>query len=132
MADHVNIDELDDIVAERGSEEASARWEAREIWRALDAKTTGALHLRLHPGRRSPFTHRHECVEELYLILSGTGRVNIDGEIRDVRPRDAIRVLPTVNRAFEAGPDGLEILAFGPRADDGVPVAVAWTDDDPT
>jgi hypothetical protein len=28
---------------------------------------------------------------------------------------DAIRVAPTVARAFEAGPDGLELLVFGPR-----------------
>ena len=30
-------------------------------------------------------------------------------------PMDALRVAPTVTRAFEAGPDGLELLAFGPR-----------------
>ena len=33
----------------------------------------------------------------------------------DVRPLDAIRVDPAVTRAFEAGPDGLELLVFGER-----------------
>jgi hypothetical protein len=28
---------------------------------------------------------------------------------------DAIRVSPEVARAFEAGPEGLELLVFGPR-----------------
>lgn len=53
-----NIRDLEDIVATRGSAAHTKRWEAREIWSAVDARNTGALHIRLHPGKRSPFTHR--------------------------------------------------------------------------
>ena len=34
---------------------------------------------------------------------------------RRSRPLQAIRVAPDVARGFEAGPDGLELLAFGPH-----------------
>jgi mannose-6-phosphate isomerase-like protein (cupin superfamily) len=61
-------------------------------------------------------------------VLSGSGRVKLGDEIRDVRPRDAIRVAPSTPRAFEAGADGLELLAFGPHVPgDGEPVADDWT-----
>jgi uncharacterized cupin superfamily protein len=95
---------------------------------ALGAEQTGVTHFRLHPGKRSPFTHRHVEAEEVYVILAGSGRVKLDDEVADIRPLDAIRVAPQVARAFEAGPDGLEWLAFGPHhAADGEPVDDPWT-----
>ena len=42
-----------------------------------------------------------------------------------------IRVAPEVVRAFEAGPDGLDIIAVGgpkPEEGDGVRVTAAWPD----
>jgi hypothetical protein len=42
--------------------------------------------------------------------------VKLDDEIKDVGPLDAIRVGPSVVRAFEAGDEGLDLLAFSPRA----------------
>jgi mannose-6-phosphate isomerase-like protein (cupin superfamily) len=71
--------------------------------------------------------HRHASAEEIYVILSGTGRIKLDDEILDVRALDAIRVAPAVARALEAGNDGLEFLAFGPHhAADGEPVDDDW------
>ena len=71
--------------------------------------------------------HRHHSAEEIYVILSGTGRAKLDDEIVEVRPLDAIRVPPEVARAFEAGGDGLEFLAFGPHhPGDGEPVDDPW------
>jgi hypothetical protein len=41
----------------------------------------------------------------------------------------AVRVAPKVMRAFEAGPDGIELLAFGPRHDgDGEVIQGWWSD----
>ncbi len=61
------------------------------------------------------------------MILTGGGWVKLDDEVFDVRARDAIRVAPEVARAFEAGPDGLEFLAFGPHHQgDGEPVDDPW------
>jgi uncharacterized cupin superfamily protein len=95
---------------------------------ALGAERTGVTHFRLRPGKRSPFTHRHREAEEIYVILSGSGRIKLDDEFADVQPLDAIRVAPHVARAFEAGPDGLEFLAVGSHHEaDGEAIVDSWT-----
>jgi len=38
--------------------------------------------------------HYHPKSEEIYYILSGTGRMKLDGELRDVGPFDAIAIPP--------------------------------------
>ena len=88
----------------------------------------GVTHFRLRAGKRSPFSHRHTHAEEIYVILSGSGRVKLGDQVSEVRTLDAIRVSPDVACAFEAGPDGLEFLAFGPHhPGDGEPVEDPWT-----
>ncbi|MGH2938792.1 MAG: cupin domain-containing protein [Solirubrobacterales bacterium] len=120
----VNLEEVEDAAPGNGFGE---RWEARVAREDLGAERTGLTHFRLRPGRRSPFSHRHRKAEEVYVVLSGTGLVKLGDEIRPVRPLDAIRISPSVPRAFEAGPDGLELLAFGPHFDaDGEPVEDDW------
>src|SRR3954470_11637507 len=109
---HINLDDVEDAAPGNGFGD---RWEARVARTSLEAEHTGVTHFRLHPGKRSPFCHRHTEAEEVYVVLSGTGRVKLDDEIAAVHPLDAIRVAPQVARAFEAGPDGLELLAFGPH-----------------
>jgi mannose-6-phosphate isomerase-like protein (cupin superfamily) len=89
--------------------------EARFAARDLGAEETGLALMRVKPGQRQAFAHRHEQAEEIYVILSGTGRIKLDDEIRDVAPLDAIRIAPGVARAFEAGDEGIEYLAFGPH-----------------
>jgi uncharacterized cupin superfamily protein len=104
------------------------RWEARVARDALGAERTGIALFRLLPGRRSPFTHRHADAEEVYVVLSGHGRIKLDDELLDVGPLDAIRVAPATARAFEAGQEGLELLAFGPHhPGDGELVEDPWT-----
>jgi mannose-6-phosphate isomerase-like protein (cupin superfamily) len=120
----INLDEVEDVAPGNGFGD---RWEARVARAALDAEQTGVSHFRLRAGKRSPFSHRHRHAEEIYLILAGAGRVKLDDDLFDVRARDAIRVAPGVARAFEAGPDGLEFLAFGPHHEgDGEPVDDSW------
>ena len=103
--------------------------EARFAKKDLDAERTGLSLIRMKPGKRSPFGHRHENAEEVYVVLSGSGRVKLDDEIVDLEALDAVRVAPGVTRAFEAGPDGLEFLAVGARHDgDGEVVPGWWAD----
>jgi hypothetical protein len=87
--------------------------EARFARPALELQMGGVSYQRLAPGFRMPFGHRHGEQEEVYVVVSGGGRVKLDDEIRDVRTWDAVRVSGAVMRAFEAGPDGLELIAFG-------------------
>ena len=123
---HISLDDVEDAAPANGFGE---RWEARVARTALGAEETGVTHFRLRPGKRSPFAHRHRHAEEIYVILSGSGRIKLDEQLADVRPLDAIRVRPEVVRAFEAGPDGLEFLAFGPhRGADGEPVDDPWVE----
>lgn len=103
--------------------------EARFAKYDLDAEDTGVSHHRLKPGKRQPFGHRHDKAEEVYVILSGAGRLKLDDEIIDVETLDAIRIAPGVTRAFEAGPAGIEVLAVGPRLDgDGEVIQDWWSD----
>ena len=122
----LNLDAVDDAAPANGFGD---RWEARVARQALAAERTGVSFFRLLPGRRSPFTHRHTDAEEVYVVLGGSGRVKLDGKLLDVGPLDCIRVAPTTARAFEAGQDGLEFLAFGAHhPGDGEPVRDPWTD----
>ena len=122
----VSHDEVEDAAPGNGFGD---RWEARVARTALAAERTGVSFFRLRPGKRSPFTHRHADAEEVYVVLSGSGRVKLDGELLDVGPLDCIRVAPATARAFEAGPDGLEFLAVGAHhPGDGEPVQDPWTD----
>jgi mannose-6-phosphate isomerase-like protein (cupin superfamily) len=79
----------------------------------LECEKGGVSYERFAPGERAPFGHTHKQQEEVYVVVSGAGRVKLDDEIRDVRQWDAVRVSPSTMRAFEAGPDGLELIAFG-------------------
>jgi hypothetical protein len=55
--------------------------------------------------------------------------VKLDDEIFEIARLDAIRVAPGTMRAFEAGPDGLEFVAFGPHCEgDGELVNGWWSD----
>lgn len=122
---HIRLNDIEDAAPANGF---GAHWEARVARTALGAEQTGVTHFRLRPGKRSPFTHRHLRAEEIYVILSGSGRVKLDEAFADVRPLDAIRVAPEVARAFEAGAEGLEFLAVGPHHEaDGVPIVDSWT-----
>jgi mannose-6-phosphate isomerase-like protein (cupin superfamily) len=103
--------------------------EARFARDDLEAEHTGVSYHRLNADKRQRFAHKHENAEEVYVVLAGSGRAKLDDEIVEIEALDALRVAPGVIRAFEAGPDGIELLAFGPRHDsDGEIIADWWTD----
>lgn len=106
----VNLDDVEDMAAKSGFGEMG---EARFARGALGAVGIGLSLQRLRPGKRQGFGHSHHVDEEVYVVLEGSGRVAVDAEVRDIGRLDAIRVAPGSTRAFEAGPDGLEVLAMG-------------------
>lgn len=107
-----NLREVEDLAAPQGFGEVQ---EARFAHGDLNAAQTGLSLQRVKPGKRHAFAHRHSQAEEIYVVISGSGRVKLDDQIEEVGPLDAIRVGPSVTRAFEAGDEGLELLAFSPR-----------------
>jgi mannose-6-phosphate isomerase-like protein (cupin superfamily) len=55
--------------------------------------------------------HYHPRTEEIYYILSGRGRMEIDGQSRDVGPGDAIAIPPGARHQISnTGPDELRFL----------------------
>ena len=109
-----NLRAVHDSAAEHGLSETQ---EARFPRADLGAQQTGMNFLTVKPSQREAFAHRHKDAEEIYVILSGRGRVKLDDELVDLSPLDAVRVSPGVTRSFEAGPEGLEILIFGPHVE---------------
>jgi quercetin dioxygenase-like cupin family protein len=123
----VNLLEIDDDVQGRVQ-----GLEGRFSRRLLGSRDIGVSHWRYAPGLRNPAGHSHREQEEAYVVVAGSGRVRLDGEIRDIGQWDVIRVAPQVVRAFEAGPDGLELIAVGgpkPEGGDGVLSDSPWPDE---
>ncbi|HWE33677.1 MAG TPA: antibiotic biosynthesis monooxygenase [Solirubrobacteraceae bacterium] len=106
----VNLEEVEDQAPKFGFGELG---EARFARGDLGSETVAISLQRLQPGARQAFGHTHHRDEEIYVILRGSGRVAVDDQVHDVRALDAIRIAPGSVRAFEAGEDGLEILATG-------------------
>jgi mannose-6-phosphate isomerase-like protein (cupin superfamily) len=122
----VNLLELDDSVGDRAPE-----IEGRFGRTKLGSRDLGVSHFRYAPGFRATTGHRHREQEEAYVVVAGSGRVLLDGEVLEVAQWDAVRVSPQVLRAFEAGPEGLEVIAVGgpkPEGGDGEPAAADWPD----
>ena len=129
MSDYTikNLMEIENSAAERGIDGLESRFGRPH----MDSEHLGVTHFRYKPGFRAPYGHKHREQEEAYVVVRGGGRANLDGEIVDVRQWDVIRVRPQVARAFEAGPDGLELIAIGsdrPEGGDGELVQDFWTD----
>jgi mannose-6-phosphate isomerase-like protein (cupin superfamily) len=87
--------------------------EARFARRSLEGKELGLSLFRLGPGLRIPFGHKHANQEEVYVVVKGSGRIKVEDEIVELSAWDAIRLEKDTMRAVEAGPDGIEYLAFG-------------------
>ena len=49
--------------------------------------------------------HYHEVSEEIYFFTSGTGRIRVDGEEREVGPGDCVVLSPGMRHKLFAGPD---------------------------
>jgi mannose-6-phosphate isomerase-like protein (cupin superfamily) len=98
----------------------SEHQEARFARGKLGAEQTGITYLRIKPGKREAFAHRHRRAEEIYVVLAGSGRVKLDEDLVDLQQLDAVRVSPGVTRCLEAGPEGLEVLIVGPHVDGDV------------
>ena len=122
----VNLLEIDDSVEGR-----VPGLQGRFSRKYLDSRDLGISHWRYAPNTRNPGGHSHREQEEAYVVVAGSGRVRLDDEVRDIVRWDVIRVAPAVVRAFESGPDGLDLIAVGgpkPQEGDGVRSDSPWPD----
>jgi mannose-6-phosphate isomerase-like protein (cupin superfamily) len=121
-----NLKEIEDAAADRGPD-----IEARFGRKHLDSQHLGVSYFRYGPGFKTPYGHRHREQEEAYVVVGGSGRMRLDDEVVELRQWDAVRVAPDVVRAFEGGPEGLELIAVGadrPEGGDGEMIQDFWTD----
>jgi len=120
----VNLLEVEDSVGDR-----APGIEGRFGRKHLDSRDLGVSLFRYGPNLRSPMAHSHREQEEAYVVVAGSGRVLLDDETHELGQWDVVRVAPEVVRAFEGGPEGLDIIAIGgpkPAEGDGVMAAAAW------
>ena len=106
--------------------------EGRFARKHLDSQHLGISYFRYSPGLRSPVAHSHREQEEAYVVVAGSGRIRIDDEVYPLTQWDVVRVSPEAIRAFEAGENGLELIAVGadrPEGGDGVLAPSAWIDE---
>ena len=95
----------------------------------LDSRDLGVSHWKYAPNFRNPMAHSHREQEEAYVVVAGSGRIRLNDEVRELKTWDVVRVAPEVVRGFEAGPEGLELIAVGgpkPEGGDGVPSDSPW------
>lgn len=57
------------------------------------------------PGGKSPFFHSHKQNEELYIFIEGSGQMQLDDNLVDVKEGTLIKVLPQSKRAIRANND---------------------------
>lgn len=118
-----NLEEIADLAPRFGYAEVG---EARFANEQLGTGQVGLAFHRIKPGKRQAFGHRHEQAEEVYVVIGGSGRIALGDEIRELKTRDAVRIGPEVARAVEAGPEGLELLAFGARHEGDGELLPGW------
>jgi mannose-6-phosphate isomerase-like protein (cupin superfamily) len=124
MSDYAikNLMDVEDASETEGLEVRMAR-------KHLESSELGVSYFRYPPDRRATMGHRHEVQEEAYLVIGGSGQIKLDDDTLELRKWDVVRVAPSVVRGFDAGPDGLEVIAIGgskPEGGDGVRVDDRW------
>ena len=119
----VALDEVEDQAAGAGLGDIQ---QMRSLTAVLGLERTGITLQKILPDQRQAFGHTHVNAEETYVVLSGTGTLRLPDEEVPLRAREAIRIAPELTRALEAGPDGLEYLALGPRHKGDGALAPGW------
>jgi quercetin dioxygenase-like cupin family protein len=129
MSDYttVNLREVEDQAPNFG---LSPQLEARFARVALDAELIGITYQKLEPNLRVPWGHKHKTQEEVFVVINGSMSVKVGDEVKELKPWDAIRISKDTMRGFEAGPDGVEMLAIGTPGGPGDAETVQdwWTD----
>jgi mannose-6-phosphate isomerase-like protein (cupin superfamily) len=87
--------------------------EARFARPDVAGKTLGLSLMTHAPNFRIPFGHKHSGQEEVYVVVRGSGRIRVEDDVVELGEWDAIRIGNETMRNVEAGPDGIEFVAFG-------------------
>jgi mannose-6-phosphate isomerase-like protein (cupin superfamily) len=103
----------------------------REVWGPRDFRTTfgRVVHCLLPPGASIGY-HRHEILEECYVIMHGSGRMTVDGETAEVSAGDAIpNALGGSHGLYNHTKDDLELFLVAVCVEKGKFDAIELNDD---
>jgi quercetin dioxygenase-like cupin family protein len=88
-----------------------------DLGRQLGADTLGARLWRLAPGQAST-RHRHRATAELYVLLEGSGRMRVGGELLTLEPLGSVLVEPgSIRQVFNDTDSGQLWLIVGAPAE---------------
>ena len=104
------VDDVEDMAPRFGY---APQMQSRFARVPLGLERSGVSLFRIAPGFRVPFGHRHGEQEEVYVVVRGSARMKLGEDVVELRQWDAVRIAPETERGLEAGPDGLELIAFG-------------------
>jgi mannose-6-phosphate isomerase-like protein (cupin superfamily) len=113
MAGYTKLNLKEDVDDQAPNFGLAGKIEMRMARVALELEQSGLSYQRLAPNFRLPFGHKHKTQEEVYIVLSGSVKVKLENEVLELKPLDAIRVHRDTMRGFEAGPEGVELIAVG-------------------
>ena len=82
-----NLETAEDLAPKFGMADMG---QAHFVRGALGAERIGLSHYRMNPGRRVGFGHRHGESEEVYVVVSGSGRFKVDDDVFPVAEKDVI------------------------------------------
>jgi uncharacterized cupin superfamily protein len=91
---------------------------AHDLGEAAGSVSVGVTRYQVKPGKQSSPVHVELAEEEIFFVLSGTGLAWQSGEAYEIHSGDCIvhRIAEDAH-TFIAGEEGLDLLAFGERAD---------------
>ena len=113
MAEYTHLNLKDDVDDQAPNFGMSPEMEARMARVPLELEHFGVTYQRLEPNYRLPFGNNHKNQEEVYVVVGGGGRAKLEDDVVELKQWDALRVPKDTTRGFEAGPEGLEIIAIG-------------------
>jgi mannose-6-phosphate isomerase-like protein (cupin superfamily) len=98
--------------------EAIAFGTFRRARAALGVSSFGLQVLDLPPNLEQYPAHDHaeDGQEEVYVVVRGSGEIELDGERYPIDPETMISIQPGTTRKLWPGPDGMRVVAIGGKA----------------
>ena len=113
MSDYTHLNLKDDVDDQAPNFGLSPNLEFRMARVPLEMENAGVSYLRIAPGFRMPFGHKHKNQEEVYVLVNGSAKIKIEDDVHELKQWDAVRLHKDTMRGFEAGPEGAELIAIG-------------------
>ena len=113
MSDYTHLNLKDDVDDQAPNFGLAPDLEFRMARVPLEMENAGVSYLRIGPGFRMPFGHKHKQQEEVYVLINGSAKIKIEDDVRELKQWDAVRLHRDTMRGFEGGPEGAEFIAIG-------------------